>query len=66
MASPQVNTKIERAVEAIESLSVAVAAQVRAKNTTSFQNVVDARQELRDALAEFVAPILRVVQSDQP
>ena len=68
MASPQANTKIERAVEAVEGLTVAVvAAQVNnrsgmpGESRMRFDNVSDARQELRDAFAEFLSPVLRVV-----
>lgn len=81
MASPQANTKIERAVEAVEGLTVAVvAAQAttlsapdvgehkrRPPNYSAlarFHNVRDARQELRDAFAEFLSPVLRVVTPD--
>jgi hypothetical protein len=70
MASPQANTKIERAVEAVEGLAVAVvAAQVHKSGAASesrmrFDNVGDARQELRDAFAEFLSPVLRVVTTD--
>jgi len=67
MASPQANTKIERAVEAVEGLTVAVvAAQTKPHpfggSNTLYNNVKDARQELRDAFAEFLAPVLRAVQ----
>ena len=66
MASPQANTKIERAVEAVESLTIAVvAAQAKPHplggSTGLYNNVRDARQELRDAFAEFLSPVLRVV-----
>jgi hypothetical protein len=66
MASPQQNTKIERAVEAVEGLTLAVvAAQVcnnsGLENKALYGNVTDARQELRDAFADFLSPVLRVV-----
>jgi hypothetical protein len=68
MASPQQNTKIERAVEAVEGLSIAVvAAQLGNKSglpgesKMRYNNVQDARQELRDAFADFLSPVLRVV-----
>ena len=72
MASPQANTKIERAVEAIEDLAIAVVA-AQQPNRSGFigerqgrYNVVrDARQELRDAFAEFITPTLRVVTDDE-
>lgn len=60
MASPQVNYKIERATEAIEGLAVAVAAA----RGRQMLDVSDARQELREALAEFLAPTLRVVGNE--
>ena len=61
MALPQVNTKIERAVEAVESLTVAVVNAAHQGNRESFDNVKDARQELRVAFSEFITPTLRVV-----
>jgi hypothetical protein len=67
MASPQANTKIERAVEAVESLTVAVVAAQRGKRDESvmrFTNVKDARQELRDAFSEFITPTLRIVSNN--
>jgi len=63
--SPQARTKVERVVEAVESMAVSVNAmqnepdgQTRVK---LFATVQDSRKELRDALTEFVAPILRLV-----
>jgi hypothetical protein len=66
MASPQANTKIERAVEAVESLTLAIIiAQIGKKHgSPRFDDVKDARQELRDAFAEFLSPVLRVVTPD--
>jgi hypothetical protein len=71
MASPQANTKIEHAVEAVEGLTVAVVAAQRGNKSgmpgesrMRFNNVSDARQELRDAFAEFLSPVLRVVTPD--
>ena len=67
MASPQQNTKIERAVEAVESLTIAVvAAQIKksgvpGESRMHYTNVSNARQELRDAFADFLSPVLRVV-----
>ncbi len=66
MASPQANYKIERAAEAVESLAVAVvAAQAHPAPSVAFSNVLDARQELREAFTEFLAPTLRVVPSEK-
>ena len=72
MASPQANTKIERAVEAVEGLTVAVVATQRGNKLPGGRigermrsdDVRDARQELRDALADFLSPVLRVVTPD--
>lgn len=67
MASAQANTKIERAVEAVESLTTAVVAAhtiLPGQRAMQFDNVRDARQELRDAFAEFLSPVLRVVTPD--
>lgn len=62
-STPQVNTKIERAVEAIESLTNAVVT-LREKpdddRKAAFEAVVDARQECRDAFEDFLRPIFRV------
>lgn len=62
-ATPQTNTKIERAVESIEALTNAVVT-LRDKpdddRKTAFEAVVDARQECRDAFADFLKPIFRV------
>ena len=71
MASLQANTKIERAVEAVESLTVAVVASqagsrpgLPGESAIRYGNVQDARQELREAFAEFLTPVLRVVTSE--
>lgn len=67
MASSQVNYKIERAAEAVESLAVAVtAAHGHPVPSKMFNNVRDARQELREAFTEFLAPTLRVVPYEAP
>ena len=69
MASPQAqaNYKIERAAEAVESLAVAVAAaQGHPVPSKMFNNVRDARQELREAFAEFLSPVLRVIPYEAP
>lgn len=67
--SPIVATKIERTVEAIESLSVAIVASIvhddRTKAAALFDNVANARKEVRDALQDLVAPTLRVVASNE-
>lgn len=62
-STPQTNTKIERAVEAIEALALATITlhekpdDERAK---AFSLVIDARQECRDAFEDFLRPIFRV------
>ena len=63
MASAQVNYKLERAAEAVEDLAVAVAVSVR-DAPNGKDHVSDARKELRDALAEFLSPTLRVVGNE--
>lgn len=64
MASPAQNTKIERAVEAIESLTNAVIASHGEKDprrgAALYQNVTDARAECAEAFREFLAPTLRL------
>lgn len=63
--TPAQNTKIESVVEGVESLSNAIVALHAAPNgpkrAGAFDNVQNARKELRDALAEFLKPALRVV-----
>lgn len=63
MPTPQQNTKIERAVEAIESLTNAVVT-LRDKpdddRTAAMKDVMEARQECREALASFLQPMLRL------
>jgi len=67
MSKAVVNFKIERAAEAVESLTVAVcAAQGHPAPSKEFINVIDARQELREAFTEFLAPTLRVVPYEAP
>jgi hypothetical protein len=62
---PQANTKIERAVEAIESLALAVCIAQKAlpmnRKGEAIKNVADARAECRTAFREFLIPTLRVV-----
>ena len=62
MTSPQENTKVERVVEAVEGLTVAVAANVRGGGThgSGFEDVKAARKDLSDALHDFLRPTLRV------
>jgi selenocysteine lyase/cysteine desulfurase len=64
MTSAQENTKVERVVEAIEGLTVAVAANVHGGGDThgsKFEDVLHAREEVATALREFLQPTLRVV-----
>jgi len=61
MAHAAINTKIEQVVEAVESLALAAAKRGGSGSTGSFQDVIDAREELRHALAELLQPVLRVV-----
>ena len=68
MASTQQNTKIERAVEAIEGLTIAVVSAqggnksgLPGESLMRYNNVRDARQEVREAFADFLSPVLRVV-----
>lgn len=67
--SPAVATKIERAVESIEALTVAVsAAQQRTLTVTqreaAVMNVADAREECHTAFREFLMPTLRLVPQE--
>jgi hypothetical protein len=64
MTSAQENTKVERVVEAIEGLTVAVAANVHGGGDThgsKFEDVIGARKEVSEALHDFLRPALRVV-----
>lgn len=64
MSTPAQNTKIERVVEGVESLAVAVVAHQAAekgRRGRTFNVVLEARKELHGALAEFLRPTLRVV-----
>jgi hypothetical protein len=58
-------TKVERVVEAIESMTVSVNAMQNSSDGVDrvrlFEVVQDSRKELRDALAEFLKPTLRVI-----
>lgn len=60
----QTNTKIERAVESIESLANAIVT-LREKpdddRSAAFAEVIDARQECYKAFADFLQPVLRRV-----
>lgn len=64
--SVQANTKVERVVEGVESLAQAIVANHAAVDQHSlqatFQNVAIARDELRDALAELLKPVLRSIR----
>lgn len=61
--STQTNTKIERAVESIESLANAVVT-LREKpdddRNAAFRDVLEARAECSEAFADFLKPVLRV------
>ena len=69
--SAAVNTKVERVIEAFETMAVAVAVSIHSNPPNfktpplaAFDAVADARQEARNALAEFLRPTLRVVGDD--
>lgn len=66
MSTPQANTKIERVIEGFESLTLAIAAGVKAELSgdaarRQFEIVQSAREECREALHEFMKPTLRVL-----
>ena len=64
-ATAAINTKIERVTEAISSMVVTTIAHQGHQGTptaASFDNCMLARTELRDSLAEFLQPALRVVE----
>ena len=68
MASPVIETKIELVTESIEALVLAsiIAATAADKDRAlNHQNVLDAREALKGCLREFLAPTLRVVQSQR-
>jgi hypothetical protein len=63
MPNSATNTKIEATVEALESLTNAIVAHQAPNNPMSgatFQNIADARKELKTALSEFLAPTIRL------
>lgn len=65
MSTPQIETKLELAVESIEGLLIAI---VSAKDTSgdralaAFDAVQAARQDCKDALRGILTPTFRVVQ----
>lgn len=61
MATPQINTKVELVVEAIEDLAIAAATASRLTGREAHQCVLDARENAASALREFLQPVLRVV-----
>jgi len=63
MATQIVNTKIEKVVEAFESLAIATAAPYTGPAESRMDNILMARADLAAALREFLAPTLRVVQA---
>ncbi len=56
--TPQQNTKIERVVEGVESLATAIVGAHPYGGHRQFENVQNARRELREALAEVFKPVL--------
>ena len=60
MATPAINTKIEQVIEAVETLSIAAAARAINLDGASFQNVLDAREEMKHVFTELLQPVLRV------
>lgn len=70
MANPAQETKIELVTEAIEALVLATAVATNinlnlnpVERRANHRNVVDARDLVRGALKELLAPTLRVVAS---
>ena len=65
MATAAHNTKIELVTEAFESLTLATCTAHAARSVNEkrrcHEAVVEARQGMRDALAELLTPTLRVV-----
>jgi archaellum component FlaC len=66
MSTPQIETKIERVVESIESLTNAVVT-LREKadddRAHAMQEVTDAREEAKEALRAFLQPTLRIASA---
>lgn len=65
MASPIVNTKVERVIDAFENMALAVAAAQSsgtgvASKKQAHADLVAARTEAADALRECLAPVIRV------
>lgn len=65
MSTPQAETKIERVVESVESLALAIVANSIAVDDKSrratFTDIQTARDESKQALRDFLTPTLRVV-----
>lgn len=66
MSNPVIEAKIERVVEASESLTNAVVT-LREKadddRTRALADVADAREEMKTALREFLQPTLRIASA---
>lgn len=65
MSTPQIETKIERAVESFEALALAIVANATAIDSkaraTTFEDVQDAREECKGAIRAVLEPTLRVI-----
>jgi hypothetical protein len=64
--TPEQNTKIERVIEGMESLTNAVVelqSAPKGRRAKAFNAVQEARSELRKGLVEFLKPALRVVEN---
>lgn len=70
MSTPASNTKVEILAEAIENMALAVAAAVAEHRPppkgpqAAYDNVMQARKAVADALREFLQPTLRVVEGN--
>jgi hypothetical protein len=60
--TPQIETKLERVAEAFEDLAVSINLATRPDaNHATYMGVVEARENLKDALRDFLQPSLRLV-----
>lgn len=64
MSTPAIEARIEQLTEAMEDMAVAVAATLPpGTNAADHRTVLEARQNMKDALREFLKPALRLAET---